>query len=928
MKRMKKSLSFLLCICMLALCLSVLPVSAGSEYEGTVYEAVLLIDTSESMEFSDSLDAQKHRVSIESIKSFAEQCTKDCDFYLSVVLYNSTAYTLIESMNVSTENGQRTFAEQLDVLYEDNKTFGTESGEFECWAGKTNIGSALDYADKILEKSKADKKAVLLFTDGKIELGDRNAEQASADLAVSVSEKFGKNEIPLYCVGLNKSGTVDKMFLEAIADRTGNDENPGLAVVCTNASELTEFFHKIYAYFTNSSIEIDVPAYLMPNIPQTKKFEVYQDAVKELNINLSADAQLEKIKITDPSGNAVLDIVRGEEQFYCDEELCEINELGCNITHITLYYPMGGEWSVTLESKTHANVSIGRIFVDDLTCRLDIPEKVLVGEVFDCNVTMFAERTENKIPGGKIYEDSVCTLAIYDAEGALMPSSSEGKINVGKDGYSAQLSLQEPGVYTVRSFIRNAQFEVETETTIEVAEPALRLSGRGTDVTAELVNPFTMERVEYFPSYLMGENMTLKVYKDDSFHNSVEIELTSFADGRYVFDLAKDYVSGDFYCIASINGKNQSNKYYFDINDPGIMMESNGNDFKIKDDVSLTITLYDKETSLPYTELPRSFEGEKVTLTINKNGSIHKQESIPMSRFQNGVYTYPFDSAVQGNFTCVASISTLELTSETINVNIVNLPVEVISQPKDIKGEIKLKNTDKFEYNLSLNDLFADGDGHTLTYSVSVSDSDKIIVDRQGDALLLTIKENLSGGTVTITADDGHGSTADVAFGISVTVIEPVSPVVIIVTVSIIIGVLLLIAVVVLIVAKKTSVIDTRFKMTITVPNPEGGVFEVEYKKTMPPIRLGEGSDGKSLADILNNNHISSSDPDSLADRTIKNTGILRNIYVKGLPFHKGIKLYDSAKQSGFWRKSDRTKAATLRHRENNISITVKLIGE
>ena len=295
-----------------------------------------------------------------------------------------------------------------------------------------------------------------------------------------------------------------------------------------------------------------------------------------------------------------------------------------------------------------------------------------------------------------------------------------------------------------------------------------------------------------------------------------------------------------------------------------------------------------------------------------------------MSRFANGVHTYSLDLGEQGNFTCTASISDIGLTSETVALNMINLPVEIVKQPKEIRGEIKLKHTDKFEHSISLSELFSDGDGHDLTYRISASDSDKITVEIRDAVLYLTVKDQLE-GNITITADDGHGSTADITVDMNVKVIEPVDSATVILIVSIAVGAVLLIAAVIFIIAKKTSVMDKCFKMVIRVPDPLGGICTVEYRQVIPLTVRQEGSGKKSIMDILNGSDIQTN-ASGREDAAVRNTAALNKIYVEGLPFGRGIKLFDGKKKSA-WKKSSAKTAAALTHKVNNDTIRITVIG-
>ena len=290
--------SFLACV-MLFMTLNLVAFANVPKSSDDSYEVVLVIDTSGSMKTSDPANSDNTRISTEAMESFALKCSQseDMSFKLSVVIYNSKVHTLVKSLDITTESGKTEYQNAIRKL-NNNEVYEADGTRFNCWAGKTNIGLAMQYAKGILDDSNATKKAVMLFTDGQIELATPAQEQESERIAKECSNSFKNDKIPLFCIGLNKSNTVNEAFLKMLSDGTGNENFAGRTEVCTDADELKTLFDDVYAYFSGAVNEEEPPVLVSPTIPYEKNLYIYNDAINSLTISLNCDHKLKTVKIT------------------------------------------------------------------------------------------------------------------------------------------------------------------------------------------------------------------------------------------------------------------------------------------------------------------------------------------------------------------------------------------------------------------------------------------------------------------------------------------------------------------------------------------------------------------------------------------------------------------------------------------------------
>ena len=107
---MKKTIRICAVLMALAMLVSLFAIGIGAASESDSYEIVLLLDTSGSMQS----ESDPTHISVDSARAFAYYRPSYTDMYVSLVAYNTTAYTVAESLNVSTDNGMNRYQEALD----------------------------------------------------------------------------------------------------------------------------------------------------------------------------------------------------------------------------------------------------------------------------------------------------------------------------------------------------------------------------------------------------------------------------------------------------------------------------------------------------------------------------------------------------------------------------------------------------------------------------------------------------------------------------------------------------------------------------------------------------------------------------------------------------------------------------------------------
>ena len=253
---MKKRL-FLLVLA-LAMILPVFGAStAASNGQGTLAtcEVVLLLDSSGSMRTAD-----RDNITTRATKAFASLVPDNAtSFKISVVLYNTNVFAIQKSVNVADDAQKAKYDQCMDALFAmpDGGTYRDWKGDaaignafqsagFSVRSGNTNICAALEEAEKILEQSSAEKKAVLLFTDGKMDTGNKTQDEQLKIKAQEIASDFGVAGTKLYSAALSKgSNSVDRTFMEGLANSTN-----GKYRLVSSDADLMDLFMDAFAFLT------------------------------------------------------------------------------------------------------------------------------------------------------------------------------------------------------------------------------------------------------------------------------------------------------------------------------------------------------------------------------------------------------------------------------------------------------------------------------------------------------------------------------------------------------------------------------------------------------------------------------------------------------------------------------------------------------
>ncbi|MDT3427098.1 Mg-chelatase subunit ChlD [Paenibacillus forsythiae] len=334
---------------LLALCLAAGPFASLPAYAAqpaspgasSQIDAVLVIDVSNSMKTSD-----KGNIAGEAMKMFIDMLSAKGD-KVGVVAYTD---------KVQREKALLTINSASDK--QDLKDFigGLDKGAY------TDIAVGVDEAVKVLQNGSdpSHEPMIVLLADGNNDLNEasgRTQSQSEQELGAAV-ETAGKNGYPIYTIGLNADGRLNKASLAKLSDQTG-----GKAFVTDSADDLPEILSEIFADHLKLKV-VPVQSITADGSYQEVTVNVPNASVLEANISIMSQKPV-TAKLTDPSGASVAipsnNVLLSRSSTY---------------SLLKLLSPQEGDWKLQIKGVPKDKIDINLIFNYDLELKLDaLPSK-------------------------------------------------------------------------------------------------------------------------------------------------------------------------------------------------------------------------------------------------------------------------------------------------------------------------------------------------------------------------------------------------------------------------------------------------------------------------------------------------------------------------------------------------------------------------
>ena len=472
MKKIKRLFTFTLAliIALSCFCISVSAVESDAPDDNGNMEldVVFVLDSSGSMAESDP-----NRVAPDAFKLFVDLCDDSC----------GVGYTIYSEKIKESEDITALDQNHLNELR--NKIAQMNINPY----GDTDIALGLSKAFEIHKASKdfdsKRKKAVILLSDGNTHLIDnsKSPEQLKKEMDSALTS-LSDNDIPVYAIGLNYDGTLDKNETQNIADRTH-----GKAYEAKSSNELPRIISDIFAdiYSINGS---------QKEITKDGNVEIYIKDKSVFYVNIVIRSRLS----IDELNPVLLNPRREDVDLGGGDKNIKMTTTG-SYTLIKLIYPTSGRWKLHLDNATNENCVVTQLDFYSIFVKqkiTDLNNTIVLGQETQIEATL--NKADGVINDHDLIDDiSMTTTITGGKEPITVDLERQGSSFVGS------IFLNEEGSYKIITEAKSDKFRKESlpldltvkkYTDEEIAKIRAR-TGVNTPIDVETSLPTSDDPVDY-----------------------------------------------------------------------------------------------------------------------------------------------------------------------------------------------------------------------------------------------------------------------------------------------------------------------------------------------------------------------------------------------------------------------------------------------
>lgn len=390
-------------------------------------DAVLVLDSSGSMKFSDPKG-----ISIEAVKMFIDMCSIEGD-KIGIIAYNDSIIAEKQLTEIKSSKDKQSLKDMAASIPRKSDT---------------DIGLALRRAAEMLDKNRDDahKPMIILFSDGRTDLGKskRTLSQSEADKkeALRIAQYKG---YPIYTIGLNVDGSVDKDELKSLSESTKAKD-----FITDRAEDLPQILSEIFA--DHLKLKIVSPGYFTGTGSfEDIKIPIPDSNVVEANISMLSQSPVE-LKLYDNNGKER--DINSDGIYYATSS---------KYSMLKILNPEKGEWLLKVKGISGDKIKINLIFNYDIDIimELDPGKDMHAGD--SVNVSCHMSSGGQPVSDPEIYKSSKAKLIVTNIDKA-----SDQEIDLKNEGlnFSGAYTFSEEGKYELKARIETESFFKESEAVI------------------------------------------------------------------------------------------------------------------------------------------------------------------------------------------------------------------------------------------------------------------------------------------------------------------------------------------------------------------------------------------------------------------------------------------------------------------------------
>jgi Ca-activated chloride channel homolog len=424
-KVLKKRIHFMTGFGFLLFCLSVFTVHAAEPLiSSSRMEGVLVVDVSNSMLTSDP-----NKISNEAMKMFIDMSSLKGD-KIGVISYAGDLVSKADLVKLQTEEDKSTLKGFIDSL-----------GRFP----NTDIATGLSEAISTLDNGHEPDylPLIVLLADGNIDVNEETGktdQQAAQALDTAVADAKAKG-YPIYVIGLNADGTLNKEVLQNVSSSTN-----GKFFETSDANDLPGILSEIFANHLKLKV-VPVDEVVGNGEFQDISINIPNTNVLEANLSLVSSEPLE-VKLVDPSGM----------ELPLPSENIQLNT-SKSYTMIKMIDPPPGDWILKVKGVPNNKIDINFVFNYDLQLTFAPLANQNYQPGDSVKVTAYFEDNGTKVTNLDLYQNMNPILYVKDT---LKGDTEEIPLTSGESGFTGEFIVGDSEQYELVIKAESSSFYRET----------------------------------------------------------------------------------------------------------------------------------------------------------------------------------------------------------------------------------------------------------------------------------------------------------------------------------------------------------------------------------------------------------------------------------------------------------------------------------
>ncbi|WP_442951526.1 vWA domain-containing protein [Paenibacillus sp. GYB004] len=384
-------------------------------------DAVLAMDASTSMNDSD-----RNKVANEAMKLFVDMASISGD-KIGVLSYTDQIMREKAPLTINSAKDKEELKSFIDQL---------SRGPY------TDIAVGVAEAVKVLERGKEPGRhpLIVLLSDGNNSLNKGRTQQQSDQELQAAVKKAKDLGIPIYTIGLNADGQLNKDVLEGISKETG-----GKSFVTSTADMLPQILSEIFANHLKLKV-VPLTGFTANGDYQDVIVTIPNANVMEANISIMSGKPVE-VKLFDPSG---------QERKVPSDGVVYSKSAAYSL--VKLLKPAQGDWKLQIKGVSQDKININLVYNYDLELVANgLPQTAKKGDSIQVNALL--QSNGQPVADAELYKNLKSVLQLTDLD--TKQTKEVPLTNSGKD-FTGSFTIADAHNYEAKVRVEDSSFFRET----------------------------------------------------------------------------------------------------------------------------------------------------------------------------------------------------------------------------------------------------------------------------------------------------------------------------------------------------------------------------------------------------------------------------------------------------------------------------------